>query len=158
MPGGKAWTTPLPLGLEQLKPQVWGGKYRKVEQGEWNLFQTEDRANEATVDSHTDGQTDGQTDGTQTLPSPHRLPALDTPLPWDHIDTGISKQWLKDDLIRALDAATVADCAFEGCSHCGVCGTDLGHNVVVPPPPLPDFDGQFVPNQHRQQRLRGSDW
>ena len=63
------------------------------------------------------------------------------PLPWDHIDSGVDKGWLAEDLKRALAAAVVPDCSFEGCSHCGVCGPDLGHNVVVPalpiPPPLP---------------------
>ncbi|MEO1296974.1 MAG: TIGR03936 family radical SAM-associated protein, partial [Cyanobacteria bacterium J06636_16] len=76
------------------------------------------------------------------------------PLPWDHLDTGIDKQWLQEDLQRALAAATVPDCSFEGCSHCGVCGPDFGHNVVVPPPPIPDFSGHFQPNQNRAQRVR----
>jgi radical SAM family uncharacterized protein/radical SAM-linked protein len=79
---------------------------------------------------------------------------LDDPLPWDHIDTGIDKQWLKDDLQRALEAATVPDCSFEGCSHCGVCSTDFGHNIVIQPPEIPVFAGEFVPNQARVQRLR----
>jgi radical SAM family uncharacterized protein/radical SAM-linked protein len=82
------------------------------------------------------------------------LPDLDAPLPWDHLDTGIDKAWLKADLEKALAAAIVPDCSFEGCSHCGVCGTDFGHNVVVPPLPIPVFDGQFVPNQNRVQRVR----
>ncbi|MEN9213743.1 MAG: TIGR03960 family B12-binding radical SAM protein [Gloeomargarita sp. DG_1_6_bins_138] len=75
-------------------------------------------------------------------------------LPWDHIDTGIDKKWLVDDLERALAAATVPDCSFEGCSHCGVCGTDLGHNIVIPPPPLPA--GKITPQipTQRVQRLR----
>ena len=81
-------------------------------------------------------------------------PAYHAPLPWDHLDTGIDKQWLQDDLQKALAAATVPDCSFEGCSHCGVCGIDFGHNIVVPPPPVPAFAGQFVPNQDRVQRLR----
>ena len=79
---------------------------------------------------------------------------LDAPLPWDHLDTGIDKAWLKADLQRALEAATVPDCSFEGCSHCGVCGADFGHNVVVPPQEIPPFAGQFVPNQTRAQRMR----
>ncbi|MGC8715051.1 MAG: TIGR03936 family radical SAM-associated protein, partial [Leptodesmis sp.] len=99
-------------------------KYRQVANGEWNLFESE----------------------TQNL--------YDAPLPWDHLNTGIDKQWLKDDLQRALAAATIPDCSFEGCSHCGVCSTDFGHNIVVPPPPIPNFAGHFVPNQHRAQRLR----
>lgn len=79
---------------------------------------------------------------------------LDAPLPWDHIDTGISKAWLKEDLRRALEAVVVPDCSFEGCSHCGVCGIDFGHNVVVPPPPIPPIQGLPHPPQERVQRLR----
>jgi len=111
-------------------------KYRQVERGEWNVFTGDDAENMGA-------------DG-------HRLtnPAIDAPLPWDHLDTGIDKQWLKDDLQRALAAAVVPDCSFEGCSHCGVCSTDFGHNVVVPPLAIPAFTGHFVPNQQRAQRLR----
>ena len=105
-------------------------KYRKVESGEWNVFE----------------------EGDQEPSKAHSL--LDDALPWDHIDTGIDKQWLKTDLQRALEAAIVPDCSFEGCSHCGVCGTDFGHNVVVPPLPIPPFAGHFEPNQQRSQRLR----
>ncbi len=102
-------------------------KYRQVESGEWNVM-----------------------DGTST-----DLDArLDAPLPWDVLDTGIDKNWLKEDLKRALAAATVPDCSFEGCSHCGVCGVDFGHNIVVAPLPIPAFAGHFSPNIDRVQRLR----
>ena len=121
-----AWTTAIDeAGLS------W--KYRQVEQGEWAMFEGND-ATDTTTDA--------------------AIAMLDAPLPWDHLDTGIDKNWLKQDLQRALEAATVPDCSFDGCSHCGVCGTDFGHNIVVPPQPIPEFAGQFVPNQTRQQRLR----
>jgi len=100
-------------------------KYRKVESGEWNIFENfEDKD------------------------------PLDAPLPWDHINTGIDKQWLKDDLHRALEAATVPDCAFDGCSHCGICGTDFGHNIVYQQPEIPEFVGEFQRDQQRLQRFR----
>ncbi|MHC5613686.1 MAG: TIGR03960 family B12-binding radical SAM protein [Nostoc sp.] len=86
-----------------------------------------------------------------SLPTPH---SLNIPLPWDHIDTGIDKKWLQEDLQRALEAAIVPDCSFEGCSHCGVCGTDFGHNVVIESPAIPKFAGEFVPNKTKAQRLR----
>ncbi|NEO46611.1 MAG: TIGR03960 family B12-binding radical SAM protein [Moorea sp. SIO4A3] len=85
---------------------------------------------------------------------PTTLNPLDAPLPWDHIDTGIDKNWLKEDLQRALDAATVPDCSFDGCSHCGVCGIDFGHNVVIDPPQIPQFAGHFKPNTNKDHRLR----
>ncbi|MGV0024137.1 TIGR03960 family B12-binding radical SAM protein [Phormidesmis priestleyi] len=115
-------------------------KYRQVENGEWNLFENSQSATEEQAFTHS------------SLLTPHS--SLDAPLPWDFVDTGIDKQWLKADLQRALEAATVPDCSFEGCSHCGVCGVDFGHNVVVAPLPIPPFVGQFEPDQRRSQRLR----
>jgi radical SAM-linked protein len=104
-------------------------KYRQVEDGEWKIFDNSDSA--TSIED-----------------------ATGAPLPWDHINTGIDKQWLQEDLQRALDAATVPDCAFEGCSHCGVCGTDFGHNIVVQPPAIPEFAGHFKPNQDKEQKIR----
>lgn len=120
-------------------------KYRLVEQGEWNLLGSGEAANVCTPETIS-GQNLPQKQVGEEL--------LDQPLPWDHIDTGIDKNWLKADLAKALAAATVPDCSFEGCSHCGVCGTDFGHNIVVAPPPIPQFAGEFVPNQQKAQRLR----
>ena len=110
-------------------------KYRQVENGEWNVFQDTEVS-------------------TETTNGEKLSPLLDQPLPWDHINTGIDKKWLQEDLQKALAAATVPDCSFAACSHCGVCGPDLGHNIVIPAPPIPEFAGQFVPNQNRVQRLR----
>ncbi|TVS01644.1 MAG: TIGR03960 family B12-binding radical SAM protein [Cyanobium sp. PLM2.Bin73] len=76
------------------------------------------------------------------------------PLPWDHIDTGLDKGWLADDLQRALAAVVVPDCSFAGCSRCGVCGPELGHNVVVPPPPIPTALPRRAPASDRVCRLR----
>ncbi|MBC6429414.1 TIGR03960 family B12-binding radical SAM protein [Nostoc sp. HG1] len=127
-------------------------KYRQVENGEWNLFHAQDqtRSKDAENGPQTPLIAFPSTDAIN-LVSPH---SLDTPLPWDHIDTGIDKKWLKEDLQRALEAAIVPDCSFEGCSHCGVCGTDFGHNIVIESPAIPKFAGEFVPNTTKAQRLR----
>ncbi|WP_448267179.1 TIGR03960 family B12-binding radical SAM protein [Nostoc sp. DSM 114159] len=128
-------------------------KYRQVENGEWNLFHaeaprsTEDEENTQLL---TPNSSLSSTDAINCVSS-H---SLDIPLPWDHIDTGIDKKWLQEDLQRALEAAIVPDCSFEGCSHCGVCGTDFGHNVVIKSPVIPKFAGEFVPNTTKAQRLR----
>ncbi|MFB2839465.1 TIGR03960 family B12-binding radical SAM protein [Floridanema evergladense] len=120
-------------------------KYRLVEQGEWNLVGA------GLADNLSTPETISEQNPPLEKTEEERF---DRPLPWDHIDTGIDKNWLKTDLAKALEAATVPDCSFEGCSHCGVCGTDFGHNIVVSPPPIPEFVGEFVPNQHKAQRLR----
>ncbi len=84
-----------------------------------------------------------------TFSTTHPLPVmefdLEDPLPWDHVDTGIDKRWLQRDYQRALEAITVADCSFDQCSACGICGTDFGHNVVLPPPPIPKLDVKSHP-------------
>ncbi|MEH2242140.1 TIGR03960 family B12-binding radical SAM protein [Nostoc sp.] len=120
-------------------------KYRQVENGEWNLFHIQEQKRLA------DAENTQFLTPNSSLSTPH---SFDIPLPWDHIDTGIDKKWLQDDLQRALEAAIVLDCSFEGCSHCGVCGTDFGHNVVIEPPAIPKFAGEFVPNTTKAQRLR----
>ena len=76
------------------------------------------------------------------------------PLPWDHIDSGIDKDWLAQDLQHALASSVVPDCSFEACSSCGVCGPDLGHNVVVAPPEVPVAKPQQAPPSDRACRLR----
>ncbi len=127
-------------------------KYRQVESGEWNLDETIAIASNKSESNQSESN---QSESTESDPiNPAMTAVLARRLPWDHIDTGIDKQWLKDDLLRALEAATVPDCSFEGCSHCGICGPDFGHNVVVPPLEIPDFAGHFKPDQTRAQRLR----
>jgi hypothetical protein len=143
-------------------------KYRQIEQGEWNISDISDEEGnrqQATGNSEDDSfsqrrkgaKDEGAKDQgleTSQLNEGARLEALlDAPLPWDHINSGIDKNWLKEDLKRALEAATIPDCAFDGCSHCGVCGTDFGHNIVYQPPEIPEFVGEFKPDQERVQRF-----
>ncbi|MBD2307152.1 TIGR03960 family B12-binding radical SAM protein [Chroococcidiopsis sp. FACHB-1243] len=126
-------------------------KYRQVEQGEWNLIQgSRDELGRA----GSRGAEEQRKQREQNLLSFPTPDSLDRPLPWDRIDTGIDKKWLKEDLQRAMEAATVPDCSFDGCSHCGVCGVDFGHNIVIEPPPISQFAGQYVPNNTKVQRLR----
>jgi len=131
-------------------------KYRQVEKGEWNLFQQQEQMSSAEGDKTQLSIQNGLNAPLPLYaqPCPQGFTALSTPLPWDYIDTGIDKKWLKEDLQRALEAAIVPDCSFEGCSHCGVCGTDFGHNIVIEPPAVPEFAGNFVPNTSKVQRLR----
>ena len=123
-------------------------KYRQVENGEWNVFQ-ESGVVGASHDSPVQELESSIRNPKSKIQNPY-----DASLPWDHIDTGIDKNWLITDLQRALEAATVPDCSFDGCSHCGICGVDFGHNVVIPPLPIPKFEGHFKPNQDKVQRMR----
>ena len=105
-----------------------GGRYRELEMGGWG--------------------------STETMTAEQRDAFCRQPLPWDHIDSGVDKAWLAEDLERALAAVVVPDCSFDGCSHCGVCGPELGHNVVIPPPPVPPAMPARAPASERVSRLR----
>jgi len=77
---------------------------------------------------------------------------LDDPLPWDPIDSGLEKAWLKKDYLRALQTTPVPDCSFSQCSGCGVCGDEMGHNVIVTPPPIPQPHPQLLNQTQRPQQ------
>src|SRR5439155_7273842 len=46
---------------------------------------------------------------------------LDETLPWDHIDAGLSKRFLRQDLARAVNGILTPDCSIERCTYCGAC-------------------------------------
>lgn len=43
------------------------------------------------------------------------------PLPWDHIDTGVSKQWLRAEAERARKGVPTGDCHTQDCVFCRAC-------------------------------------
>lgn len=52
------------------------------------------------------------------------------PLPWGHIDSGVSEEYLALELERALSASVTQDCSFAGCTGCDVCD-ELGVDTVL---------------------------
>lgn len=55
---------------------------------------------------------------------------LDGWLPWDHISTGVSKTFLKEEYRKARSGVTTPDCTFTDCTGCGACQA-LGCNNVI---------------------------
>ena len=49
---------------------------------------------------------------------------LDSPLPWDHLDSGVSAGFLRTELRRAMDGRITPDCRYSACRTCGVCNMD----------------------------------
>jgi radical SAM family uncharacterized protein/radical SAM-linked protein len=45
----------------------------------------------------------------------------DEPLPWDHIDTRVSKDFLRNEWHKSIQEAFTEDCRDGDCSACGVC-------------------------------------
>ncbi|MBA2879951.1 radical SAM family uncharacterized protein/radical SAM-linked protein [Desulfosalsimonas propionicica] len=80
---------------------------------------------------------------------------LDAPLPWDHIDTGVSRDFLAAEHQKALDGTPTPDCRSGDCQGCGVCDFKTCRPIeafekkcdvsapAAPAPPLADAEGPF---------------
>ncbi|EWT06579.1 Fe-S oxidoreductase [Intrasporangium chromatireducens Q5-1] len=53
-------------------------------------------------------------------------------LPWDHLDSGLDKDWLWEDWQDALDGREVDDCRWTPCFDCGVC-PQMGTEIEIGP-------------------------
>ncbi len=53
-------------------------------------------------------------------------------LPWDHIDSGLDKEWLWQDWQDALGEHEVEDCRWTPCFDCGVC-PQMGTEIEIGP-------------------------
>ena len=53
-------------------------------------------------------------------------------LPWDHIDSGLDRDWLWEDWQAALDEVEVDDCRWTPCFDCGVC-PQMGTSIEIGP-------------------------
>ncbi len=51
---------------------------------------------------------------------------LDAPLIWDHLDCGVSTEYLRKEYQRALTEKITDDCRYHACRQCGVCDTKAG--------------------------------
>ncbi len=53
-------------------------------------------------------------------------------LPWDHLDSGLDKDWLWEDWQDALAEVEVEDCRWTPCFDCGVC-PQMGTEIQIGP-------------------------
>ena len=54
-------------------------------------------------------------------------------LPWDHLDSGLDREWLWEDWQDALEEVGVEDCRWTPCFDCGVCD-QMGTHIQIGPP------------------------
>lgn len=54
-----------------------------------------------------------------------RKRSISEPLPWDHIDTRVTKGFLISELDKAMRAENTDDCRNGSCGSCGVCDFDI---------------------------------
>src|SRR5262245_23739870 len=53
--------------------------------------------------------------------------------PWDHLDAGVSKKFLLQDLARAVQGVLTPDCSIERCTYCGACDFKAVRNIDYHP-------------------------
>jgi hypothetical protein len=56
--------------------------------------------------------------------------SLDEPLFWDHICSGVSKEYLALERARAFEGVVTPDCSFGECTACGACPS-LGVDIML---------------------------
>lgn len=80
------------------------------------------------------------------------------PLPWEHIEAGVSKGFLLRELEAALGETRTPDCAVERCSYCGLCDFVTIRNVVYAPKAAKGTERRFEPPLAKPQpeRLGGA--
>lgn len=81
------------------------------------------RMGEYLLEAHTSGQ------NLKSVLRGHKLNAdelaereldIDAPLPWDHLDMGVTKEYLQKELQRSNKGKFTPMC-FDNCKRCGVC-------------------------------------
>jgi hypothetical protein len=51
-------------------------------------------------------------------------------MPWSHISSGVSEEYLAAERDRAVAGSSTPDCSFDGCTDCGACPA-LGASIVL---------------------------
>ncbi|MCL1940252.1 MAG: TIGR03960 family B12-binding radical SAM protein [Desulfovibrionaceae bacterium] len=72
------------------------------------------------------------------MPDYIRERGLDEPLPWDHLESGLSKEFFARERERAQGGKTSSDCRYTACHACGVCDTKAAPSRLDRLPGLPD--------------------
>lgn len=61
---------------------------------------------------------------------------LDAPLPWDHLNAGVSREFLLRERRRAFEGKISDDCRYAACRQCGACDTAAGKSLLPRTPGL----------------------
>jgi radical SAM family uncharacterized protein/radical SAM-linked protein len=92
----------------------------------------------------------------------HRRRELDEILPWDHLDCGVTRQYLLQERERAFSESATEDCRHGVCTGCGVCDFDrvkmrlvetdrLQHALA---PPVSVEEAAVVDGEEEVERVR----
>jgi radical SAM family uncharacterized protein/radical SAM-linked protein len=83
----------------------------------------------------------------------YRGRGLDEPLPWDHIDMRVTRDFLVAEFEKAMAGEATGDCRDGACQNCGVCDFNRIQPQVHQPPALPPSVRLDSPAPYKAQRL-----
>ncbi len=78
---------------------------------------------------------------------------IETPLPWDHIDLRISKEFLVKEKEKAYKAEITEDCRWGNCYNCGSCNREIKNLIVKNVKTMKNNSEQFIfytPNKNKE--------
>ena len=78
-----------------------------------------------------------------------------TPLPWDHLHSGLEREFLLKERERAFKGLITQDCRYKTCHYCGVCDTSLGSSALPKKNPT-DVHTRIVNFQQRDQEIHSA--
>lgn len=75
-------------------------------------------------------------------------------LPWEHLNSGVAKEFLLKELKNSLDLAGTPDCKVDKCTNCGVCDHRVIKNMPVKTDDLPEFNRPPCREQSGRYKIR----
>ncbi|MDD2899788.1 MAG: TIGR03960 family B12-binding radical SAM protein [Desulfuromonadaceae bacterium] len=78
---------------------------------------------------------------------------LDEVLPWDHLDCGVTRDFLLAERRKALEEAETKDCRDGSCSACGVCDFTVVTNRIAQKAEIPPYHNN-TPDESASSRIR----
>lgn len=60
-----------------------------------------------------------------------RSRSFSEPLPWDHLDPGVTREYLEEEWSKAREQDYTPDCRYKGCQHCGLCDFERVRPIVM---------------------------
>lgn len=80
---------------------------------------------------------------------------VDEVLPWDHINVGVTKKYLKLERKKAFQGERTGDCRRGDCTGCGVCDFETIQPRLAPEPPTQKpYEPEPATNQYYKYRFR----
>jgi radical SAM superfamily enzyme YgiQ (UPF0313 family) len=77
----------------------------------------------------------------------------DEVLPWDHLDPGVTKEFLYKECERSLELESTPDCSRDECTDCGVCD----HKVIKNRLSVPGGEGDLIKIKTKRKPFVGSE-